>query len=135
MAIDTRSEILALEKRFWDSMKQKDGDKAGRMTAKRSIIVGAQGVSSIDPATMETLTVEGDWTIDSYEFDDASMQVEVIDEDTAAIAYKVTERIRVGGDSVTLVAHDASVWHRAGGEWRCVLHTESVAGDPFGRGK
>ena len=88
MAIDTRSEILALEKRFWDSMKQKDGDKAGRMTSKRSIIVGAQGVSSIDPATMERLTVEGDWTIDSYEFDDASMQVEMIDEDTAATLTK-----------------------------------------------
>jgi len=27
----------------------------------------------------------------------------------------------------------SSVWVRRDGTWTCALHTESVAGDPFGR--
>ena len=26
-----------------------------------------------------------------------------------------------------------SVWVRSGGQWRCAMHTESLAGDPCGR--
>jgi len=133
MAIDTRTEILALEKRFWDTMQRKDGAVAAQMTATPSIIVGAQGVSAMDKATMEKLTVEGPWSIDSYEIDESSLQVEMIDGDTAAIAYKVTENIRLDGKPMTLIANDSSVWHRNGGAWEVVMHTESVAGDPFGR--
>ena len=51
-------EALELERRFWDAMKAKDGRSAARMTDDGCIVVGAQGVSSIDSATMEKLTVE-----------------------------------------------------------------------------
>ena len=39
----------------------------------------------------------------------------------------------VDGKDVDLEAFDASVWRREQGQWTCVLHTESIAGDPFGR--
>lgn len=133
MAVDTRSDILDLEKQFWDAMQRKDGAAAAQMTADRSIIVGAQGVTAMDKNTMEKLTVEGPWSIDSYELDESSLQIEMIDNDTAAIAYKVTERIRLEGKPMTLVAHDSSLWRRKGGTWEVVMHTESVAGEPFGR--
>jgi hypothetical protein len=82
---------------------------------------------------MAKLTVEGDWSIESYQFDDGSVQVQSLGDDTALIAYKVTERLRVGGEPLTLEASDSSVWRRQDGDWVCVLHTESPAGDPFGR--
>jgi hypothetical protein len=133
MASDLRSELLSLEKRFWDAMQRKDGDAAARMSGDACVIVGAQGVSAIDKSMMAKLTVEGDWSIESYEFDDESVQVQALGEDTALIAYKVTERLRVGGEPLTLEASDSSVWRRENGDWVCVLHTESPAGDPFGR--
>jgi hypothetical protein len=71
--------------------------------------------------------------MEGYDFDEASIAVETLSDDTAVIAYKVTERIRVGGEPITMVAHDSSAWRRENGNWVCVLHTESPAGDAFGR--
>jgi len=41
----------------------------------------------------------------------------------------------VDGETLPVVANDSSVWVRRDGQWRCALHTESLAGDPFGRDK
>jgi hypothetical protein len=57
----------------------------------------------------------------------------MIHDDVALVAYKVVEELIVEGKPVTLDAADSSVWVRRDGRWRCALHTESVAGDPFGR--
>ena len=126
-------EVLDLEKRFWDAMKQKDGRSAARMTDDGCIVVGAQGVSAIDSKTMEKLTVEGDWQLQQYAFDEKSAQVRFISDDVAIVAYKVNERVVVDGKTMPIDANDSSVWVRRNGEWLCALHTESLAGDPFGR--
>lgn len=126
-------EALELERRFWDAMKAKDGRSAARMTDDGCIVVGAQGVSSIDSATMEKLTVEGGWELKQYAFDEENAQVRFIGDDVAIVAYKVNERVVVDGKMLPVDANDASVWVRRNGEWLCALHTESLAGDPFGR--
>jgi hypothetical protein len=56
-------------------MKAKDGHRAARMTDDGCIIVGAQGVSTIDGPTMEKLTVEGNWQLQDYAFDEKHTQV------------------------------------------------------------
>ena len=62
MATDNRErDVLELERRFWNTMKTKDGRSAGRMTDDGCIIVGAQGVSAIDPKSMETMMGDGKW--------------------------------------------------------------------------
>ena len=136
MSNDNRtSELLANEKRFWDAMKAKDGRQAARMTDDGCIIVGAQGVSSVDAPTMEKLTAEGGWELEQYAFDEHNAKVRFIGDDIAIVAYKVNERVVIDGSSLPINANDASVWVKRDGEWRCALHTESLAGDPFGRDK
>jgi hypothetical protein len=39
----------------------------------------------------------------------------------------------VDGEPLELEAFDSSVWVRRDGKWVCAVHTESPAGDPFGR--
>lgn len=126
-------ELLEVEKRFWDAMKQKDAGTAERMTDDKCIIVGAQGVSEIDRKTMAKLTTEGQWELQQYNFDANNARVRFIDDDIAIVAYKVNERVVVDGHTVPIEANDSSVWIRRGGEWLCALHTESLAGDPYGR--
>jgi hypothetical protein len=134
MVVDAkRSELLSLERQFWDAMRSKDGATAERLTADECIVVGAQGVSAIDKKTMSELTTEGQWTLEHYEFDDNSVQVRWIDDDVALVAYKVKERIAVEGEQLTLEANDSSVWVQRNGDWLCAVHTESIVGDPFGR--
>jgi hypothetical protein len=126
-------ELLDLERRFWDAMKDKDAQSAQRMTDDQCIVVGAQGVSSINPATMAKMTTEGEWELERYTFDDQNAQVRFLNDDVALVAYKVNEKVVVDGEELDVEANDSSVWVRRDGKWVCAMHTESLAGDPFGR--
>lgn len=136
MATQTREqEIIELEQEFWDSMQKKDGATAARLTNDGCIIVGAQGVSAIDRAAMAKMMSEGMWELKQFSFNDKTRQVRFIGDDVAIVGYSVNEQIVVEGKTLQFDAHDSSVWVRHDGEWRCALHTESLAGDPFGRDK
>ena len=126
-------ELLDIERRFWDAMKTKDAQRAEQMTDDGCIIVGAQGVSAIDGKTMGKLTREGKWQLEQFAIDDKNSQVRFIGDDVAIVAYRVTERVAIDGQTLPVEANDSSVWVRRDGEWLCALHTESLAGDPFGR--
>ena len=128
MALET--DILSLEKKFWDAMKAKDADAASAMMGDTCIVAGAQGVADIDKATFARMTAEGKWTLQEYRLRD----VTVISPgpDVAVIGYKVSEKITVDGKPMALEAADTSLWCRQDGKWLCFLHTESVLGDPFG---
>jgi hypothetical protein len=47
-------------------------------------------------------------------------------DETALIAYTVHEQLEVDGDPLAFDAADTSTW-------LCAAHTESIAGEPFGR--
>jgi uncharacterized protein (TIGR02246 family) len=114
-------------------MRAKDASVAQSMTDDGCIVVGAQGVSAIDAATMAKLTTEGEWELDEYSLDEKNAQVRMLSDDVAIVAYKVNERVVVDGKELPVEANDASVWVRRDGKWLCALHTESLSGDPYGR--
>lgn len=128
-------ELLDIEQRFWNAMKAKDAQTASELTDERCIVVGAQGVSAIDPATMAKLTTEGEWVLEQFRFDEKTRQVRFLNDDVAIVAYQVHERVTLEGKTLPIEANDASVWVRRGSKWLCALHTESLAGDPYGRDK
>jgi hypothetical protein len=103
------------------------------MMADSSIITGAQGVSEIDKATFAQMLTGGAWILRDYSFEDVKVIAPTAD--VAVIGYKVVEHVEFEGRPIELRAADASTWVRQDGKWVCVLHTESVLGDPFGRDK
>jgi hypothetical protein len=50
-----------------------------------------------------------------------------------ALAYTVNEDVTVEGKRMKFKAFDSSVWKKSSEGWTCVVHTETPAGDPFGR--
>jgi hypothetical protein len=127
------NQLLDIDRRFWDSIQKKDGPGTAAMTDDGCIIVGAQGVSAIDQKSMAKMTQESKWEIEEYSFDEKTAQVRMIGDDLAIVAYKVSEKIVVDGQNLSFDANDSSVWVKRSGKWLCVLHTEALAGDPFGR--
>jgi hypothetical protein len=129
----TDQEVIALERDYWDAMKDRDARTAGRLTAEDCTIVGASGVTGVDPRTMAQLLDAAPYRINDYRFDPKTTRITHLGDDSVAITYGVHEDVEVDGKRVQLDAFDATVWRKAEAGWTCVLHTESIAGDPFGR--
>ena len=125
-------ELLGLERKYWQAIKDKDIDTAMALTDDPCIVAGAQGVAKIDRATMGKMMQSGSYTLEDFDFE-KDAQVRLLSDDIAIVAYKVHEKLTVGGKSVDLDAADSSTWIRRKGKWLCAMHTESLAGDPFGR--
>jgi uncharacterized protein (TIGR02246 family) len=125
------SEILELEKRYWQAIRDKNVNAAMQLTDDPCIVIGAQGVGQIGHAAFKAMMEGGTWTLRRFELGD--VHVRLLRDDVAVIAYKVHEELTVDGKPVSLDASDASTWVRRDGRWLCALHTESLTGDPFGR--
>jgi ketosteroid isomerase-like protein len=125
------AQLLDHEKQYWQAIKDRDVQAAMRLTDDPCIVVGAQGVARITRAAFAGMLQAGGWTL--HEFTLSDVQIRVLNEDVAIVAYKVKETLTVDGKPLTLEASDSSTWVRREGQWMCALHTEAVAGDPFGR--
>ena len=123
--------LLSLEKQYWNAIKNRDTDTMKRLTTDPCVVVGAQGVGEVDRKTLGAMMENATWNLTDYRFDD--VHVRQVADDVAVVAYKVKEKLVVDGKDLTLDVCDSSVWVQRDGEWLCAVHTESVAGDPFGR--
>jgi len=125
------AQLLDHERQYWQAIKDRDVQAAMRLTDDPCIVAGAQGVARITREAFAGMLKAGGWTL--HEFALSEVQVRVLSEDVAIVAYKVKELLTVDGKPLTLEAADSSTWVRREGQWMCALHTEALAGDPFGR--
>lgn len=132
MATNVERELLALERNYWQAIKNKDSETAMRLSDDPCILTGAQGVGRIDRQSLAGLMKAASYTLHDFTIGDDA-QVRLLGDDVAILAYTVHEELTVDGKPVTLDAADASTWVRRNGRWVCALHTESLKGDPFGR--
>jgi uncharacterized protein (TIGR02246 family) len=128
---NVEKELSKLENDYWQAIKDRNGDAATRLTDESCIVTGAQGVGRIDRKTLGAMMKGAPYELENYEVSD--MQIRMLRDDVAIVAYKVREELTVDGKPVTFDAADASTWVKRDGQWVCALHTESIAGDPFGR--
>ena len=125
-------ELVELETQFWQAMKDQDVEAAMQVTDNTCIVAGAQGVASLPREAVGGMLKSPSWTLNEFEFI-GDVVTSVVTDDVAIVAYKVREQLTVDGEPLTFEAADASTWVRRDGRWLCALHTESIAGDPFGR--
>jgi ketosteroid isomerase-like protein len=124
--------LLELEKQYWQAIKDKDVDAAMQLTDDPCIVAGAQGVGRIGRKKMGDMMRAASYELLDFDLKDDA-EVRMLSDDVAIVAYKVRENLKVEGKPVTLEAADSSTWIRRDGRWVCALHTEAIAGDPFGR--
>ena len=127
----TDEELLALEHQYWQAIKDGDAALSARLSDDPCVVTGSQGVGRIDRATLEGMFASATWKLTGFEI--TSPIVELLTDDVAVVAYRVHEDLLVDGQPLALDASDSSTWVRRNGEWVCAVHTEAVAGDPFGR--
>ena len=129
----TDQEVLTLERDYWDAVKDRDARTVGRLTAGSARSPVHRGVSAVDAREMGKLIEAATHKIIDYRIDPKTTRITHLSDDVVAIAYGIHEDLEVDGEPVQLDAFDVSVWKNGDTGWTCVLHTESIAGDPFGR--
>lgn len=126
-------ELKDLENRFWKAMVESDVETMIDLTDETCILTGAQGVSKFEREDFRKMVDQSNYKITGFDLSD--WKISVLNDETAVVGYKVSEKLTVDGKPVALTAADASTWVRKDGKWVCSLHTESISGDPFGRDK
>lgn len=124
-------ELMTLEKKYWKAIKDKDPKTAASLSLDPCVVVGAQGIGELDRRTLKKMLQSATYDLKEFSFED--VHISKISDDVVSVAYKVKETLAVGGEDIQLEAYDASVWVWRDGKWVCAVHTESIAGDPFGR--
>ncbi|MET0182917.1 MAG: nuclear transport factor 2 family protein [Caulobacterales bacterium] len=125
------NEIIDLEKRFFQTMIDKDGDTATKLCSKDVLVGGPQGAMAVKGADMGAMMAHGQWELHSFDMRD--INVVYPDDNVAVIGYKITQDMTVDGKPLKLEAADTSTWIKHGGAWHCAQHSESIIGDPYGR--
>lgn len=125
------TELLNLEKRYWQAIKEKDVDATLGMTEFPCLVAGATGVALIDRETFVKMMKDARYTLHDFEVKNA--EVRALKDDVVCVAYEVHEDMTVDGKKVSMEATDSSVWVRRDGRWLCAMHTEALKGDPYGR--
>lgn len=126
-------EIKGLEHQYWDAIQHKDPSTAMKLSDDHCIVVGAQGIGSLDRVKLGEMLNQASYQLTHYRINDETFQFRKLTDDVVLLAYGVYEDLVVDGKAESLEAFDASVWVRRGDSWQCAMHTESLKGDPFGR--
>jgi Domain of unknown function (DUF4440) len=128
---DLEKELFDLERQYWQSMMDGDAKAATRLSDEPCVVTGAQGVAKVDRATLAKMIEAASWKLEGFVLTNPILRA--LTDDVAVLAYKVHEDLHVDGQSLSIDAADSSTWVRRDGQWFCAAHSESIAGDPFGR--
>jgi len=121
----SNSDLIALEKKFWQSMVDEDAETALSMLAEPSLMVSSKGTIKFDHEEFRKMLESGKMVLKSFQLTD--MNVTFPSDDTALLTYKAKQSMATRGQSqqITQEMTDSSVWTRQDGQWRCAMHTET----------
>ena len=131
VAKGSRKPLRPPTKRAPPSAPPADAAPATPRSQKLQKVLAQSGLGS-RRAMEEMIKQNRSYTIDDFEISD-NIEVRMLNEDVAILAYMVHEELTVDGKPVEFDATEASTWVRRNDRWLCALHTESIAGDAFGR--
>ena len=125
MTTERRAEIERLERDFWKSLVDRDADAATRMLAPEALMVSSHGTMRFDPAQYTKMLRDPKHGLLEYSLSD--MDVLFPTDDIAIATYRAHQKSEMDGRILEQDVVDSSTWVRAGGDWKCVAHTESEA--------
>lgn len=126
---DQRETLVKLENQFWQSMIDQDTDTALELLTEPALMVSSHGAMKFDHAGYRQMADKGSMVLKKFELSD--MEVLFPNESTAVITYHVKQQMAPRGkaDGKDQEMNDTSTWIKDNGEWKCVIHTETPAGE------
>lgn len=113
------SDILGLEKAYWNGMADKDYETVKNLTKFPCIVAGKQGVMSVDEPSYKKMFDQGSGK--TIKVNGISGEQVQSGADHAMIAYL----IELDYDGKVMKCACTSTWVKEGGKWLCAMHSES----------
>jgi len=119
----THTDIMTLERRFWQAMQDMDLETAVSLLDSPSITVAARGVVRFAPDQYRAMAQSGNARITAFALFDE--QVIFPAPDVAVAAYGARQSFTVNGEHHDMVVYDTTTWVRKNGRWLACAHTET----------
>ena len=119
--------LIDLEIKFWQSIVDHDTDSAVEMLSEPALMVSAHGAVKFDRQTYRKLADRGPTVLKAFEL--SKIDVVFPNDSTAILTYHAKQEIAPRGNDERTVQemNDTSTWVKDGDDWRCVMHTETLA--------
>ncbi|MBO9716729.1 MAG: nuclear transport factor 2 family protein [Pseudoxanthomonas sp.] len=120
----SHDQIMELERRFWQSMKDMDVDAAVALIDEQSASVSGWGIHHFGPAEYRAMALAGTARITAFEFFDEQVIFPL--PDVAVATYGARQSFTMEGKNHDMVVYDTTTWVRKDGRWLACAHTESA---------
>ncbi|MEZ0129984.1 nuclear transport factor 2 family protein [Flavobacterium sp. LBUM151] len=118
------TQIIELEKKYWQGMENHDYETVKNLTQFPCIIAGKNGVQSVNEANFKKMFESGDGNkIKVLSISDVEAQL--IAENTAIIAYQIELGMTDDQQKNPMKCACTSTWIKQNNNWVCALHTEA----------
>ncbi|MBE8724398.1 nuclear transport factor 2 family protein [Flavobacterium hungaricum] len=117
------TQIIDLEKKYWQGMEQHDYDTVKNLTRFPCIIAGKNGVQSVEEDSFKKMFESGEG--DKIKVVNiAAVQTELLAENSAVIAYSIELKVLDDKQNPPMKCACTSTWIKENDKWLCALHTE-----------
>lgn len=122
------TEIIELEKEYWQAMEDRDFGTIKRLTRFPCLVAGKNGIRQVDETTFKTMfdSSEG---VKLKVLEIKSEESQVIQGQTAVIAYLIKMEYVATGEKTSFNCACTSTWIKENEEWICAMHTETELAD------
>lgn len=119
-----KTQILDLEKKYWQAMEDHDFDKVKKLTRFPCIVVGKNGVQSVDEDTFKNMFESGA-NAKLKVLNITNVETQTVSKKSAVIAYQIELGTAYNEQNGSMKCACTSTWTREDDEWVCAMHTES----------
>lgn len=123
MSKTDEKKIIELEKKFWQSMLDRESKAATDLLHEPAVMVSSEGAMTFDHAGYRKMAEDDNYRLVEYKLSD--MKVLFPNDDLAILTYQAKQKTEMKGREMDKTMSDSSTWIRQGNGWACVMHTES----------
>lgn len=118
------SQIIELEKKYWQGMENHDYETVKNLTHFPCIIAGKTGLQSVDEATFKKMFESANGSKIKV-LNISNVETQILAENTAVTAYQIELEMVDDKQKSPLKCACTSTWIKENNNWVCALHTET----------
>ena len=118
------TQILDLEKKYWQAMEEHDFETVKKLTRFPCIVAVKNGVKSVDEDTFKNMFESGA-NAKIKVLNISNVETQKVSKKSAVIAYQIELGTAYNGQNSSMKCACTSTWTKEDDEWVCAMHTES----------